>query len=201
MIFTVFVFDTYTKTICIRICCKNEICIYFFCKLQSKFKSFCCFRIRIADCREISVRKFLLFNHIYILESEFFKDSSCRDVSGSVKRCINDFEVLALFLDCIHMDNLFLKFCHISIVYLFTDHLEETSFFCFCLVHGLNCIPVGDGLNLSHDTAVMWRCDLCTVFPVYFVSVVFRRVVAGSYVDTCHAAQMTYCKGKFRCRS
>ena len=201
MIFAVLVLDTYTKTVCIRVCCQNEVCIYFFGKFQSKFECLCCFRVRIAYCREIAIRQFLLFDNVNVLKSKFFEDSSCRDVSCAVKRCVNNLEVLALSLDRIHVKNLFLKFCHISIVYFFADHLEQACLFCFCLVHSLNSIPVRDGLNLSHDSADVRRCDLCAIFPVYLVSVVFRRVMAGCYVDTCNTSEMTYCKRKFRCRS
>ena len=201
MVLTVFIFYTDTKTVCIRICCKYDICINFFCKLQAKFKCLCCLRVRIADCREISVWKFLFRYYVYVLKSKLFQDSSGRDITSSVKWCVNDLEVLALCLDGIHMDDLFLKLCHVSIVNSLSDHLEKSCLHCFFFIHGLYGIPVGDCLNLTHDSGVMRWCDLCTVFPVNLVSVVFRRVMAGCYVDTCNASQMTYCKGKLRCRA
>ena len=201
MIFSVFVFDTNAKTVCIRICCKNKICIYFFCKFQTKFKSFCCFRIRITYCWEISIRKFLFFDNINVLKSKFFEDSSCRNVTSSMKWCVHDLQILSFCLDSIHMNNLFLQFCHVCIVHFFADHLEKACFFSFSLVHSLNSIPIGNCLNFSHDSAVMWRCDLCTVLPVYFVSIVFRWVMACSYIDTGNTSQMTYRERKLRCRS
>ena len=102
MILAVPVFYTNAKTVCIRVCRKYDVCIYFSGKLQAKFKCLCCLRVRIADCREISIRKFLFRYYVYVLKSKLFKDSSGRDITGSVKRCVNDLEVLALCLDSIH---------------------------------------------------------------------------------------------------
>ena len=201
MILAVPVFYTNAKTVCIRVCRKYDVCIYFSGKLQAKFKCLCCLRVRIADCREISVWKFLFRYYVYVLKSKLFKDSSGRDITGSVKRCVNDLEVLALCLDGIHMDDLFLKLCHISIINSLSNHFEKTCLHCFFLVHGLYGIPVGDCLYLAHDPCIMRWCDLCAIFPVNLVSVVFRRVMAGCYVDTCNASQMTYCKRKLRCRT
>ena len=86
MILAILIFYTDTKTVCIRICCKNKICVNLFCKFKSEFKCLCCLRVRIADCREVSVRKLLLRYYIYILKTKLFQDSSCRNITGSMKR-------------------------------------------------------------------------------------------------------------------
>ena len=201
MVLSVFILYADAKTVCIRVCGKYDVCIHFLRKLQAKLKCLCCLRVRIADCREIPVRKLLLRYYIYILKSKLFKDPSGRDIAGSVKRCVNDLQIPALCLDRIHMDDLFLKLCHVSIIDSLSDHFEKSCLYCVFLVHGLYGIPVGDCLYLAHDTGIMRWCDLRAVLPVNLVSVVFRRIVAGCYVDTCHTAQMTYCKGKLRCRT
>ena len=72
MVYTIFVFDTYTKAVCIRIGCQNQICIDLFCKFQSQFESFFCFRIRITYRREIAVWQFLLFYYIYMFKTKLF---------------------------------------------------------------------------------------------------------------------------------
>ena len=201
MVFAVFIFYAHTQTVCIRICGKNKIRIHFFCKLQTEFKGFGCFRIRIAYCRERAVRKLLLLNNIYVFKAQLLQDPSCRNISGSVKRCINDLQVFALCLNGILMDHLFFQLFHIGIVNLLTDHFIKACFFCLSLVHGFYSIPVGDRLYLSHDSGVMRRSDLSAVLPVYLVSIVFRRVMAGSDINSRNTAKVTDCKRKFRCRS
>ena len=72
MVYTIFVFDMHTETVCVRIGCQNQVCIDFFCKFQSQFESFFCFRVRITYRREIAIRQFLLFYYIYMLKAKLF---------------------------------------------------------------------------------------------------------------------------------
>ena len=73
MIFAGFaVFYIYAETVSIRICCQHQISIQFFCHAKSQCESFCRFRIRITYGREIAIRKFLLRNHIDVLETKLF---------------------------------------------------------------------------------------------------------------------------------
>ena len=202
MIFSGFgVFYTTSQTVCIRIGSQYQICIYFFCKFQSQFKSFVCFRIRVTYSREFTIRKFLLFYYIYIFKAQLFQNSSCRDISCTVKRRIYDFQIFCHSFDRIHMDDLALQLFHIGIIHVFADHNIKTCFFCFRFIHSLYIIIICNFLNFSHDTTVMRRCDLSTIFPVYFVTVIFRWVVACCDIDTCNTSQLSYCIRKFRCRT
>ena len=54
---------------------------------------------------------------------------------------------------------------------------------------------------LCHDAAVVWRCDLCTVLPVYFVTIVFRRIMACSHIDSGCTSQVTDCIRQLRSRT
>ena len=73
MIFAGFaVFYIYAETVSIRICCQYQISIQFFCHAKSQCESFCRFRIRITYGREIAIWKFLLRNHIDVLETKLF---------------------------------------------------------------------------------------------------------------------------------
>ena len=54
----------YAKTVCIRICCQNKICVFLLCKCKCQFKCFCCLWIWIAYSRELSIWKLLLWNYI-----------------------------------------------------------------------------------------------------------------------------------------
>ena len=73
MVYTIFVFDMHTETVCVRIGCENQVCIDFFCKFQSQFESFFCFRVRITYRREIAVRQFLLFTTYTCSKPSSFK--------------------------------------------------------------------------------------------------------------------------------
>ena len=47
----------------------------------------------------------------------------------------------------------------------------------------------------------MWRCDLCTVLPVYLVAVVFSRIMARRNHNSGNAAEFAHGKGKLRRRT
>ena len=52
------------------------------------------------------------------------------------------------------------------------------------------------------DDLRILRCsDLCAVFPVYFISVVLRRIVAGCHHNTCGAVKLADSEGQHRCRA
>ena len=73
MIFPYFaVLYIHAETVCIRVCCKDQVCIDFFAEGKSKFKCLCCFRVRVAYGREVSIRQLLLRNNVYIFKTKFF---------------------------------------------------------------------------------------------------------------------------------
>ena len=61
---------TYAKTVGIRVRRQYKIRIYLLCQLQSECKCLIRLRIWIADSREITVRKLLLRNYIYMLKAK-----------------------------------------------------------------------------------------------------------------------------------
>ena len=200
MILTCFILYIHAKTIRIRISCQNQIGIVMFCKLQCKFKRLCCFRVRIAYRREVAIRQFLFRYDIHVLESKLTKDSSGRDISGSMERRIYNLQFFSIFVDALLVQHEFLQLCHICVVNLFSDDLIEAFMDGFLFRHG-NGILYGDCLYLAHDTCIVWRCDLCAIFPIHLVSVILRWVVTGCHIDTCHTAKITDCKGKLRGRA
>ena len=177
-----------SKSVCIRVSSQNDICVHFCCKFQGQCKCVLIFRVRIAYCGEISVRKFLLFYYINIVKSKFFQYTSYRNVSCSVKRCINDLQLVCLLFDGFRAENQFLKSSHIFIIDLFTDHFVKTCCLCIFLGHRLHLSEICDRLNFCDDLFVLRSCDLCAVLPVNFVSVVLWRIVACSYYHTSCAA-------------
>ena len=202
VIFTRFgIFYPHTETVSIRVRSQHQISIHFLCQLQSQIKRFVCFRVRIAHGRKFSIWKFLLFYHIYIFKSQLFQHSSGRNISCTMKRGIHDLQLFGHGFDRIHMDHLTFQLFHIGIVYFFANHHIQTCFFCFCLIHGLHVIIICHFLNFSHDTAVMRRCDLRSVLPVYLITVILRRIMARSNIDTCNTSQLANSIRKLWCRT
>ena len=99
------------------------------------------------------------------------------------------------------MDHLLLKFCNIAIVHFLPDHFIESGFLCFLNPHSLNRIIIRNCLNLSHDSFVMRRGDLCAILPVYLVSIILRRIMAGCNVNSGYASKGANSIRKFRRRA
>ena len=99
------------------------------------------------------------------------------------------------------MDDLFLQFRNIAVVHFLADHFIEPGFLCFFPVHRLYRIIICHGLYLIHDALVVRRSNLGAVFPVHFVAIVFRRVMAGRNVDAGDRSQPADCIRKFRRRA
>ena len=199
-IFTGFrIFCMNTKTVCIRICGKNNICIYFFCKLKSKCPGIFVLRVRIWNCREVSVRNLLFFHNINLCETKLTENSSDRNISGSVKWCVNDLHILGSLRDDLRVDALFFQLRDIFVIKIGSDDAEQilcSGFIFFhCFYHG----KIRYFCYFCKNVFIMRRCDLGTVFPVYFISVVFSRVMAGCDHNTGNTAKLTDCKRKLRC--
>ena len=177
-----------TKSVRIRVSGQNNVCIHFCRKLQSQCKCVLILRIRIAYSREISVRKLLLFYYINIVKSKFFQYTSYRNITCSVKRCVNDFQLVCLLFDGFRAENQFLKSFHVFVINFFTDHFIKAGCLCIFFRHCLHLSEVCDRLNFCNDLFILRSCDLRAVLPVNFVSIVLWRIVACSYNHTCCAA-------------
>ena len=82
------------------------------------------------------------------------------------------------------MNDLLLQLLHVRIIDLFADHDIESGLLSLLLVHRLHIMIIRHGVHLADDLFILGRCHLCAVLPVYLVSVIFRRVMAGCYHDT-----------------
>ena len=98
------------------------------------------------------------------------------------------------------MNDLFLQLRHVFVINLFTDHNIEARFLRFLLIHGLYGMIICHILDFRNNLFVLGRCNLCAVFPVTFISVILRRIVACRNHDTGNAAQLTQSEGQFRRR-
>ena len=195
------ILDIHTQTVCVRICGKHQVCIFFLGQLQSQFKRLCRLRIWIADGRKIAIRKFLLRNDIDILKTDLSQHPARRNIAGSVKRSVHDLEILAHSLNAVPVDDLLLELLHIFVIDRCADHFIESLCHGILLVHGLYCGIICHSLHLIHDPFVVRRGNLGSVLPVYFIAIVLRWVVARCHIDTCHTSELADCKRKLRCRA
>ena len=200
MVYTVFVFHPHSQTVCVRVSGQHQVSVHLFCQFQPQCEGFICLRIGVADCWEIAVWQFLFRNHIDIFKSQFFQYTAGRQISSSVKRRIHNFQIPAFRFNSIHMKYLFFQFLHICIVHFSANNLIFSLGNGRLFVHGENLVIVCHFLDFIHNTAVMGRRNLGTVFPVHFISIILRRIVAGCNINACRTAQMTKGEGKLRRR-
>ncbi len=72
VVHAVLVFYPYAQTVRIRVCGQDKVCIHFLCQFQAQLKSLVRFRVRIADCGELTVRQLLFRDYIDILKAQLF---------------------------------------------------------------------------------------------------------------------------------
>ena len=195
------IFAVYAETVCIRVRGKHKVCILFFCKFQRKLPCIRIFRVRIRRRREMSVRNSLLRLNVYILKSQILKHPLNRLKTRTVKRRINNLNVLSHLLYDFRMDGKGTQCRKVFLVQLLPDNIVQScrhgSILIHCLYHGKVCYF----LDLCHNAGIMRRRHLRAVLPVYLVSVVFPWVMACRNDNSCNTAKLPYCKGKLRYRA
>ena len=99
------------------------------------------------------------------------------------------------------MKDQFFQFFYVWIIDICSNHLIKTCCNCGIFVHRLNGRIICYFLHLCHNSGIMrWR-DLCAILPVYFVSIVFRRIMACRDVDARCTPKLAHRIGKLRRRS
>ena len=131
-------------------------------------------------------------------KANLFHHPSGRDIAGSVKRCVNDCNLVLHLVNGLLVHNLGLYLGNVLIVDFFANDFVFACCQCRGLVRGLNRGQILYGQHLVGNALVMGRGELGAVLPVYLVAVVFRRVMACRDINSCNAPQLTHCKGKLR---
>ena len=116
-----------------------------------------------------------------------------------MKRGIYDADLILHLINGLLVYNLSFYLSNVLVVDLFPDDLILACRNGRSLICGLYAGQILNGKNLLCYALVVRRCKLCAVLPVYLVAVVLRRIMAGSDVDACHAAQLADSKGQLRC--
>ena len=96
------------------------------------------------------------------------------------------------------MNDLLFQLFHIFIVYFFTDHLIQSCIHGFRLFHCLNCMIIRYIVDFRNNLFVLGRSHLCTVFPITFIAVIFRRIMACRDNDAGDTSEFPQCERKFR---
>ena len=191
----------YAQAVCIRVCGQNNIGILFFRQTKSIGKCLRVLGIRIIQGCKIRIRILLFRYHVDVLEAKLGQHSPYGQITGAAQRRVYDFYIFCHFFDDIGMNDLLLQLRHISIVDFSADSPIQAGKHSFFLVHGLHTMVIFDGLNLPDNLLVPGSRNLCTILPVHFITVIFRRIVACSDHDTCRTSQHSQSKGQLRCRS
>ena len=97
-----------TKSVCIRVCSKDNVSIFLLGKLQSKGKCLGIFRIGIIQCCKVWIRHFLFRYYKHVFEAKFGKNPSYRYVTGSVEWRIYNLDIICNFFNDFRMNDLFL---------------------------------------------------------------------------------------------
>ena len=100
------VFCINAETICVRVGCKDDVSVYFFCQFQRQCPCFLVFRVRVSHRREVSVRHFLLFYNVNLIKAKLAQNAAYRHISGSVKRCVDDLHIFCRIFDDFRMNAL-----------------------------------------------------------------------------------------------
>ena len=131
-------------------------------------------------------------------ESQFLHHSSGRNVACAVKWCVHDADLVLHLVNGLLVHDLGLDLGNILVVDFSADNLVLACSRGRSLVRGLYRGQVLYGQYLLCHALVMRRRKLGAVLPVYLVSVVLRRVMAGRDVNTGYASQFPHRKGQFR---
>ncbi len=92
------------------------------------------------------------------------------------------------------MNDLFFQFCDITVIKIGSDDLNRPSALASSFFHGLYHGKRSYFCYFCENIFIMRRCDLRAVFPVYFVSVVFSRVMACGNHNTGNTAEFRTAK-------
>ncbi len=129
-----------------------------------------------------------------MLESQLRQYPPYREISGSVERSVNDLDRIGHSLNYLGMNDLLLEFDHILVIDFFSDHIVELVRYGFFLAHCFNFVVIGNSCNFTDNIRISGGCDLSTVFPINFVSVIFRRIMTCGYDYSGSTSESTKCK-------
>ena len=173
--------DLNSHSVAVRICRDQDVRADFAAQFLRQSKGFGILRIRIAHCSELRIRVLLLGNNIKILVTEIRRQLLHRDASRAVERSIDDRDrpVDLVIRALSHGHNV----VEVRKVHLLAQHPD------FSLLDGLfqrnplKAVKEIKSQDLFEHSVGDLSGDLRAVHPVYFISVVFLRIVAGCHVD------------------
>ena len=83
------IFNRNTYTVCVRVCCKKKVGLYFFAKFNTFLESLFNFRVWVRASGKVAVRKLLLRYNCNFFNTDFLKNFSYKFVACTVEWGIN----------------------------------------------------------------------------------------------------------------
>ena len=156
-----------------------DIGVHFAGEFECEGKRLAFLGVRGANGGEIAVRPGLGFDGKYVSETEMTKYGRDYPVPRPVKRSVHD----GRFRGLCRSEDPALEKGKIILNDVVSDDSDDAGAHSLLEVYTFNGL---DGVDHSHfvdDLPVDGGHDLAAVLPVYLVTVVFRRIVAGRYND------------------
>ena len=182
--FALVVLTSHSHTVGIGIGSHHNICIERLSITQSKRKGFTVFWVRRNNRRKITASFHLFFHTIHVFKAPKLQRTGNEHHTRSVERRVDYLQIFLSF-DNFGVDRERANLFEINLVYLFTDGLDkffvsvELNIFDFHFVYFVD------------DSSVVRCQDLCAVFPISLVSVVFFGIMRGRNVHTCLTMQVS----------
>jgi len=99
------------------------------------------------------------------------------------------------------MKNLLLDCCHVSIFHVLAYYLVQAHSLSVFSADSFHICPICNSIYPGNDFFISGGCYLCSILPVYLITIILRRIVGGCDRHTGCASQEANCKGKLRCRA
>ena len=113
-----------------------------------------------------------------------------------MQRCVNDFEFICNRRDRIGIDSLRRYVGKIFFIHFLTDNGHKTALECLVKGHLFHVCKNIKACNFCGNRVSMLGGELCAVFPICLVSVVFLRVVRSGNIDARYATKLAQSKGE-----
>ena len=183
-------------TVSVGVGADDQVGAYLVSQLYAQIETFGVFGVGACYGGEVAVDYHLFSNRVNVLEACTLQSFGNQNVTGAVERSEYDLYISSL-VDFFLVDNLTqsaFQECFVGFLAHNLNHAGSNSFF---IVRNLNIVEDVDAVHFCCNCICVLGGQLCAVFPVYLVAVVFLGVMACSDVNTCNGAILDNHEGQF----
>ena len=178
-------------TVTIWVSAEYNISPHLFSQLNAHGQCFFIFWIGGSDGREIAIRLFLFFHHMYIGESRFLQNLLHRFASTTMDWRIHDGQFRWIPL----VKRLLENGIHKEVHHILVQHGQKS--FIFFRINGRQ---IGNSFYIGSQHIRILRHQLGPIGSIHFIAVIFRWIVAGSDHHAAQGMEMFHRKRKHRNR-